>query len=82
MWTRSENGENAKPPEKEVSGNSVIIRKSFERIEATEDMPEHWEYDEWQMSAEQYEVYEYQQGLINDQADALIELAEMISEVM
>ena len=82
MWTRSENGENVKPPEKEVSGNSVIIRKSFERIEATEDMPEHWEYDEWQMSAEQYEVYEYQQGLINDQADALIELAEMISEVM
>lgn len=82
MWTRSENGENAKPPEKEQSGNNIIIRKSYKRIPATDEMPEHWEYDEWQMSAEQYEVYEYQQGLINDQADALIELAEMISEVM
>lgn len=82
MWTRSGNGESVKPQEKEWSGNTVIVRKAYDRIAATDEIPEHWEYDEWQMSAEQYEVYEYYKGLIDEQADALIELADLISEVI
>ena len=47
MWTRTENGEAAKPLEKELGNGYVIVRKGFEYIEETEDKPAHWEYDEW-----------------------------------
>lgn len=82
MWRKSNNSENVRPLEKEVSGNNVILRKNFELVEASEDMPEHYEYDEWQMTEEQYEVYKYHEDMLNEQADALIELAELIAEVM
>ena len=82
MWTRSCNGESVKPPAKEVSGNQVIVRKAFELIPADNDFPEHWEYDEWQMAAEAYEVYAYYESLTTEQSDALMELAELIAEVV
>lgn len=58
----------------------MILRKNFKHIDATDDMPERWEYDEWQMTKEQYEVYQYHEGLLNDQSDALVELAELFAE--
>lgn len=82
MWTRSENSDSTRPDAFEFSGNNVIVRKGFKLISATDDIPEHYEYDEWQMTKDQYDVYQYHQGLINEQADALIELAEMLSGVM
>lgn len=48
---------------------------------ATEEMPEHWTYDEWQMTAEQYEIYQNFEQAINEQSDALIELADIIAEI-
>lgn len=57
MWSRSENGEVVKPSEIEYSGNNVILRKNFTLIPDTDEMPMHWEYDEWQMTAGEYEVY-------------------------
>lgn len=57
MWQKSENGEAKKPAVLEILPEVVILRRNFRLIPAGEDFPEHWEYDEWQMSAEQYEVY-------------------------
>lgn len=82
MWIRSQNGESVKPPVKEVSGNQVIVRKAYNLIPAGGEFPEHWEYDEWQMPKEAYEVYAYYEALVNEQSDALMELAEIIAEVM
>lgn len=82
MWTKSENSDATKPLKIEHSGNNVILRKNFRLIPATDEIPEHYEYEEWQMTNEQYEVYQYHEELLNEQADALVELAELISEVM
>ena len=60
----------------------MILRKNIKLIEATEELPEHYEWDEWQMSKEQYEVYKDFEEKLNEQDDALIELAGLISEVI
>lgn len=77
MWQKSENDSRVKPASVERSGNSVIVRKSFKMVDN-----DHYEYDEWQMSEEQYEVYQSLEATIKEQEDALVELAELISEVM
>ena len=82
MWTKTQNGESIHPPVKELSGDTVIVRRNFRLINATEEMPEHYEYEEWQMSAKQYEIYQNFEDAISEQNDALIELAGLISEVM
>lgn len=74
MWTKSENSNSLKPEQIEFSGEYVIVRKDFAVVEATEDYPEHWQYDEWQMTKEQYEVYE----IISIQGDAITELTEKV----
>mgnify|MGYP006958213996 CR=1 FL=1 len=81
MWTKSQNGENLKPADFERGENYVILRRNFKHIEATEEMPAHYEYEEWQMTVEQYEVHKYHEQIEEEQADALIELAELITEV-
>lgn len=75
MWTRSENGEATRPAEVEKSRNHVILRKNFELVPATDETPEHWTYNEWQMTAEQYEVY----AVMKAQNDAL---AGLITEII
>ena len=82
MWIRTKNGESVKPPVKEEARGIVIVRKGYDLIPETQDEAEHWEYDEWQMTAEQYEVFAYYETLVNEQSDALLELAELISEVV
>lgn len=82
MWTRTENGEATKPLEKEIGNRYVIVRKGFEYIEETEDKPAHREYDEWQMTLEQYEVYKTFDEQVREQADALIEIADILAEVL
>ena len=63
MWQKSENSEPIQPLEVEFSESGiVIVRKDFEFIEATEDFPEHWEWNEWQMSEDQYSVWLAQQA--------------------
>lgn len=49
-------------------------------VEATEDKPSHYEYDEWQMTKEQYQVYQVLEQQITEQDDALVELAELFAE--
>ena len=80
MWQKSRNSEFIAPPEKEVTGEHVILRRNITPVEATEEFPAHYEYEEWQMTASQYEVYQNFETLINEQSDALIELAELAAE--
>lgn len=82
MWSKSSNGEPIIFPEFEESGNNVILRKNFKLIEADDEFPAHYEWEEWQMTKDQYEVYHNFETIINEQSDALVELADMISEVM
>lgn len=82
MWRRTENSEPIMPAAIEHSGCIVIVRRNFARVEATEETPEHYEWDEWQMTQEQYEVYESLTTSMREQEDALVELAELISEVV
>lgn len=79
MWVKSSNSESAKPAEAEISQGGVIVRRNFHLIEAADEMPEHWEYEEWQMTKDQYDVYQVMLTETGDIEDALIELAEIIA---
>ena len=78
MWTKSENSSNDKPAALEASRNGMIVRRNFRAVAATEEAEAHWSYDEWQMSREQYEVYQAMLAENADIEDALMELAEII----
>lgn len=80
MWVKTENSERVVPAAVEVSGSNVIVRRRFELVSASEGKPEHYEYEEWQMTGEQYKVYQALEKQINEQDDALIELAELFAE--
>lgn len=80
MWTKSENGEPIRPEAVETCGNNVILRRNVQRVEATEEIPEHYVWEEWQMTKEQYEIHQYHEQIEKEQADALVELAELIVE--
>lgn len=83
MFIRVENSNSVKPSEVDTTSSKtkVYVRKNFSLMPATEDRPEHWEFDEWAMSKSQYEVYETFKAQIDEQADALIELAGILTEV-
>lgn len=78
MWIKSENGESLKPSVVEHCGNCTIVRRRFNFIEATDEFPAHWEYEEWQMTNDQYEVYAIMQAQLVEQEDAILELADLI----
>ena len=81
MWTKTENGESIRPASIESSGGMVILRKNFKLVPETSDAPSHYEYEEWQMKREEYEIFQYYETLVGEQSDALMELAELITEV-
>lgn len=68
MWIKSENSNDDKPSVLEPFPGGVIVRRNFRFVEASgtpEDetyVPAHWQYEEWQMTSDQYEVYEVQQA--------------------
>ena len=78
MWIKSENGNGVKPPALVETPNGVIVRKNFRKIQAEGEMPEHWGYDEWQMTAEQYEVFQTLTADLDDTAAAICELAAIV----
>lgn len=83
MFIHTENSDSIKPLEIDTDSSKFVtyVRKNFKLIPSEEDRPEHWEYDEWVMSKEQYDVYKIFKAQIDEQADALIELAGIVSEV-
>lgn len=58
MWKYSENCSNIKPLEVEENVDTVYIRKDYVFHEATDDIPEHWSYQEEQISKGYYPIYE------------------------
>ena len=78
MWTKASNSESQKPPEVSVDASGVIVTRNHRRIHATEEMPEHWEYEEWQMTREQYEIYAAMTADLDDTAAAICELAALV----
>lgn len=82
MWNVSENSEQTKPPALERSGNTVILRRNYSHVNATEEKPEHWEYEERQMTIGQYEIYQEGKKDAEDLGDAILELAELVAEVL
>ena len=85
MWRRVENGSSTKPAKIDTVSSKKwnYIRKDFELIEATEEIPEHWAWMENKVSKEDWETYtavlEHTDAL-GDVYAALTELAEMIVE--
>ena len=80
MWTKTENSNSIVPMAIETSGDNVILRRQFRLVGATEDKPEHYEYEEWQMTQEQYQIYQALEKQISEQDDALVELAGLFAE--
>jgi len=77
MWYKSENSNNIKPPDRELNGKTLYLRREFKLIPAqTGEMerPEHWEYEENAFNTDLAELY---QGM-DEVNDALVELAELI----
>ena len=62
MWTKASNSDSTEPLDVSVDASGVIVTKNHHLIPATEDVPMHWEYDEWQMTHDQYEVWLSQQA--------------------
>ena len=88
MWIKSENDSTMCPAEVERSGNYIIVRKGFRLVEATEERPAHYEYDEWQMTADQYEVYQDAQkqldiseAKVKKLTDVLMEFGQMVADI-
>ena len=79
MWQKSKTGDSAKPVEVEKSGDYVIVRKNFRFYNETDEESAHWEYEEWQMTKDQYDVYLNFEKQLEEQQNALIELADMIA---
>lgn len=80
MWIKSENDSLIKPLDIERARSAIIVRKRFRVVDATEERPSHYEWDEWQMTEEQYQVYLTFEKEVTEQSDALVELAELYAE--
>ena len=83
MWYRNENGSDVKPNviDKTTSGKFVYVRKDFVLIEATEDIPAHWQWMETKIPVDDWEIYAKaidHDTALDDVYSALTELAEMI----
>ena len=88
-WRKVENSDSIKPSSIDMESSKVYVymRKDFELIPAiTEEgheRPEHWEYMEKRILKEDLEYYQLltdHTNTISDIEDALIELAEIITE--
>ena len=82
MWIRSGNADRNKPLDVEFSGDWVIVRRNYKLVAETEDIPEHWEYVEWQMTSDQYDVYKVMMNEFTLQENAILELADLIGGVL
>ena len=83
MWYRCENGSDVKPGvlDTESSRKYVYVRRNFVLIEAEEERPAHWVWEEQKILRDDWAVYEkvLEHGeALDDVYEALTELAELI----
>lgn len=70
-------GRDEKPPLAEsYNYEYVLVRKDFEFIEGTEEMPEHWHYKECKMRKDDYDMMISNNTKFSEIWNALIELAD------
>ena len=83
MWYKNENGSNVKPDalDSTTSKLYVFVRKDFEEIEETEEVPAHWTWMECKIRKDDWMIYQTVMGhdsALDDVYAALTELAELI----
>lgn len=84
MWYKNENGNSLKPAalDTESSRVYVYVRKNFELVAATDDHPEHWQWQEQKIKHEDWAIYQQtidNSTALDDVYAALTELAEIIA---
>lgn len=59
MWYRNENSCDVKPDiiDRTTSKKFIYIRKDFVLVEATEEIPAHWQWMETKIPGEEWEMY-------------------------
>lgn len=85
MWYRNENGDDRRPAEIDSTSSQVYVyvRRDIVRVEATEDAPAHYRWEEMKIPREMWAVCEKvfsHDGALEDVYAALAELAGMIVE--
>ena len=85
MWNTAENGTSVKPDALDTTSSKKYnyVRKDFVLVPATEEIPEHWQWQEKKVLKEDWETFT--QVMSHDEAledvyAALTELAEIIIE--
>ena len=83
MWYENVNGSVTKPEELDTTSSKkyVYVRKNFQLVEATEDVPAHWKWQETKILRDDWEIYRgvMEHGdALDDVYAALTELAELI----
>ena len=86
MWQTSENGEDIRPAAIDDTSSRVYayIRRNIQRVEATEDTPAHYRWEETRIPREALIIYRHtveHDAALDDVYAALTELAELITEV-
>ena len=57
MWHNASNSNNVKPSVVDKSSTTrVLVRRNFTLVSATEESPEHYEYEECSLTPEEYEM--------------------------
>ena len=84
MWYVNSNSDSIKPEVLDTISSKKwnYIRKNFELIESTEEVPEHWQWLETKIDKDDWELYEEILGhdeALDDVYAALTELAEIIA---
>lgn len=84
MWYINSNGENIKPPALDTTSSQKwnYVRKNFEEVAATEEIPAHWQWLETKIAKDDWTIYEQVLGhddALDDVYAALTELAEIIA---
>lgn len=83
MWYHNENSDDIKPAALDRTSSKIYIyvRKQFELITATEDIPAHWSWQETKIRKDDWLLYESlmeHNNALDDVYAALTELAELI----
>lgn len=84
MWRKNSNGDSVKPEavDRDSSRKYIYVRKDFILVEATEEIPAHWEWMEAKIPKDALAIWDQttaHETALDDVYAALTELAEIIA---
>jgi hypothetical protein len=81
MWRKNANGDSVRPADvdRDSSRKYVYVRKDFQLIPESGDIPEHWEWMEAKIPKDAVMIYDEHNEALDDVYAALTELAEIIA---